>query len=121
MFFLTITNLRKKCSIALKLGLVLILVIVLLPYLHGRMLEVNAMNEMLLEVETMPPPLDESAPPEEDELPEQQRFAQADLEPEQEDEDEIRRKEFPGEPVRVDGQLWLPLNFWQDLAKDLSR
>jgi hypothetical protein len=119
MFFFTITNLRKKCSIALKLGLVLVLVVVLLPYLHGRMLEVNAMNEMLLEVEIMPP-LPEETTPEDAEIPEQQRFAQAEAENNQEDEDEIQREEFPGEPVRVDGQLWLPLTFWQELAKDLS-
>lgn len=117
MFIFTVTNLRKKGSIALKLALVLVLAIVLIPHLHGRMLEVNAPDEMQVLLPETPPQL-----PGEEELEpvEPQLFAHAEPEHYPEDDSEIRTEDFPGEPVRVDGQLWLPLAFWQDLAENLS-
>jgi hypothetical protein len=35
-------------------------------------------------------------------------------------EGNIKEEEYPGEPVRVDGELWLPLGHWAELAVQLS-
>lgn len=145
MLFFTVTNVKKKGSMLLKLALVLLLVAVLLPFVHGMMLDVEAMDEMqtplpegaegdnpnqpqqdpagLTVPETPAQPEDGTVPEDsqdtavsgEYELPEV-ALAEAEEEP----EGGIDEEEYPGEPIRVDGELWLPLTFWQDLSTILS-
>lgn len=98
MIIFTVTNTRKKRSLLLKLALVLMMVAFLLPYLHGMMLEVSAMED--LQAEAQAPPV-----------------VGSDAEGVQ---GGISEEEFPGEPVRVDGELWLPLTHWQEVATLLS-
>ena len=91
MIFFTVTNTRKKRSLLLKLSLVLVMVAFVLPYLHNMMVEVSAMQDL-----------------------------QAELPPNQHEEGDIQEEEFPGEPVRVEGELWMPLGHWVEVATQLS-
>lgn len=102
MIIFTVTNTRKKRGLLLKLGLVLVMVAFLLPYLHGVMLEVSAMEELQATAEQQAPT-------------EQQAAAIVG-----QDAAGIYEEDFPGEPVRVNGELWLPLAHLQEVAALLS-
>ena len=93
MIFFTVTNTRKKRSLLLKLSLVLVMVAFVLPYLHNMMVEVSAMQDLQVELEI---PLSQN------------------------EEGNIKEEEFPGEPVRVDGELWMPLGHWVEVATQLT-
>jgi len=93
MIFFTVTHTRKKRGLLLKLALILVMVAFLLPYLHNMMVEVSAMKDLQAPTEVLP---------------------------NQDSGSSIQEEEYPGEPVRVDGELWLPLGHWQEVATQLS-
>lgn len=111
MIFFTVTNTRKKRSILIKAALILLMVAFLLPYLHGMMLEVSAMEDFSGTLTPEDTPVMEEAPP---------IVGQSAAGEENESAEGIAEEPYPGEPVRVDGELWLPLSYWQDIATILS-
>ncbi len=93
MIFFTVTNTKKKRNILIKAVLITLMISFLMPYLNILFTDDPLQDQAVIDDETYNQPV----------------AAQ--------DED---LDNYPGEPVRVDGQLWLPLTYWQDIAAILS-
>ncbi len=93
MIFFTITNAKKKRNLLIKAVLITLMLSFLMPYVNS-LFDDNGLSEQVLIND--------------DSYGMAVAGEDADLD------------SYPGEPVRVDGQLWLPLTYWQDIAAILS-